>query len=156
MAVETLPPQVLQTFDTLPNWQMVAGENEKLTRNHQRRILQIPESTTAAEFWHMYQPEKIDVQMLVPDFPKLTASQLAQLIPDTSWYPTLPNGDNHAESLHGRPHATRVALYTRVIAAKEKLSKKAIKLFDATSLLHDLGRENDTIDADHGQRSVDV
>lgn len=83
----------------------------------------------------------------------LTASSIIELLdqftPLIEWY----SNPSLAKSIHGLRHTLRVIVLTRVVA--EILATNATKpdVYIAASI-HDLRRENDRQDPDHGQRAA--
>lgn len=74
---------------------------------------------------------------------------LAPYLPSERWFRFAPRG------IHGAPHTTRVLVWASVLAdrlAGFDALRRAELLWAAS--VHDVGRENDGIDAGHGARSA--
>jgi hypothetical protein len=153
-------------LNTLPNWRLTEEEYEEESRGLSKRIRQIPDAESAARAWNRYVddlqrqniPVEVSVSQFAPGFPKLYRTDVEQTVPDRVWFPITnkETGETHAESVHGRPHVSRVGLYGKLLGFKENLTVEEQQIIDATSLVHDLGRENDTLDPNHGLRSVEI
>ena len=74
---------------------------------------------------------------------------LARYLPDDGWFRFAPRG------IHGAPHTTRVLVWASVLA--DRLAGTGALRRDEllwAAAVHDVGRENDGIDAGHGTRSA--
>lgn len=142
-AVETDDVQV-GSINSYPLWQRVLMSTQE---DDPALVLQVPDLPTARDFWNIYQPEPVALE----NFISLSEERIKILIPDASWYLR----KEHTYSLHGKQHSLRVALYSEIIAQKVGLSVREKNILLAVSLLHDIGRENDTVDPNHGARSAD-
>ena len=80
---------------------------------------------------------------VAPDMPE---SSLLPFLPPKSWYARKPCG------IHGVGHATRVLFWADVLAAAQDRTLMLDELRWAAAC-HDIGRENDGRDPEHGQRS---
>lgn len=75
-----------------------------------------------------------------------TPLALERFLPDEAWYRRSPRG------IHGVGHVTRVLFWADVLAAAQAGPVRLAELRWAAAC-HDVGRENDDEDPDHGARS---
>ena len=77
------------------------------------------------------------------------ADRLRRYVPDDSWFRFSPRG------IHGSAHVTRVLVWSETLAdligRSDALRREELRWAAA---VHDVGRENDGVDAGHGGRSA--
>lgn len=131
------------------------------------RETQIPDLPTAAFFYYKHfvgvegllqikeytRTLSIEGLSLIEGLPSFTEDDIAHMTPDASWY--MSPQDERSIAIHGQQHSLRDGIYAEIIAHKLGLDDRDRKILRAVSLLHDIGRINDKIDPNHGQRSVD-
>lgn len=136
--------------NSIPLWQRVISVDRT---SDSGLNLQIPDLATARDFWNIYRLDSRErnnaISVVFEDFLPLVSADIENMIPESSWY-AFPD---HSQSVHGRQHSLRVALYAEIIGQKVGLSKEERNILRAAALIHDTYRETDLIDSDHGKRA---
>jgi hypothetical protein len=112
--------------------------------------LQIPDKETAVNMWLEGNPEPIHIQEFFPGFKSLDYKSYQCYLADDDWF----IDPNHRNSIHGKRHLDRTTLYALILAQLTGLSKKDTEVLAIFGSIHDLGRQDDRKDSEHGLRSA--
>ena len=72
----------------------------------------------------------------------------------TEAYDKLESGRLYESGVHGPSHVERVMLLGAIIAMQQGFSERETELLLIACSYHDIGRENDRVDGEHGERSA--
>jgi len=153
-----IPPSI--DFKTCKLADLVDDAYIDLTVNEPRRILQEMDKETIDMFWYQEGPEgpkKITIEelwhVLKPNssFPPATSEYFAEY----SGTPEMYSSPDHIRSIHGEPHqGGRVPANAYALGKYKNLNPSDMKVLLISANVHDMGRQSDKDDKDHGLRSA--
>ncbi|OGK64555.1 hypothetical protein A2313_00905 [Candidatus Roizmanbacteria bacterium RIFOXYB2_FULL_41_10] len=94
--------------------------------------------------------ESKNIKEIFPQFSPLKVEEILKYVPESKWIDS-----KHLNSIHGLNHLTRVIIYALILSQLEGLSGQETKNIAIAAGIHDLGRQDDRRDPDHGIRSAE-